>query len=132
MTLSRFDALLSEDEVCRRFSALVGARELRKARQNGEIAFVSGKKGAVFYHPEAVAAYLSRKETVCQNDFGNTGDTGLRAPTARRGSMPTGTTSESETLVADHLARKYSKKPETSSSPSSARRTRTGADRPTA
>lgn len=63
LPLRRFDELLSEDDIYRRFSGLLGQRELRRARQRGEISYLSGKKGAVFYHPEAIAQYLARKET---------------------------------------------------------------------
>ena len=117
--LKHFEELLSESDVCKRFSALLGVRELRRARQNGEIDYVSGKKGAVLYHPSAVAAYLSNKEVKCQNGSGNMVNTGLEQRAIPITSMPSGTTSESERLLADHLARKFSAKRKTNSSISS-------------
>lgn len=126
VSLSHFDELLTEDEVCRRFAALVGPRELRKARQNGEIAFVSGKKGALLYHPDALAEYLLRKESKCLKSSGNTGDIGLGALTAPPSSTHIGMTPEHEKLLVGHLERKFSKKPASGSSRSSDRPNQTG------
>ena len=114
--LDRFEEMLTEAEVCRRFPHLVSERELRTARQRGGIPFISGKKGVVLYHPDAVAEYFERKESLCRNGYGNMGATGSVAPTIPQGSMPTGMTGEQAQLVAGHLAQKYSSKRKTSSS----------------
>jgi len=115
--LSSFDELLTEQEVCERYSLLVGPRELRKARQNGEIAYLPGKKGVVLYRPDAIAAYLESKEVKCRErsyprkSSSNMGDIGSGAPTAPPSSTPTGMTEEADRLLDAHLRQKYSKKP---------------------
>lgn len=112
--LAPFDQLITESEACSRYSRLISPRELRKARLSGQIAWTAGKKGVVLYHPDDLAAYLSSKVhgvRRCQAGYGNMADTGSPARTELEPSMHTGTTSELETLVADHLARKYSKRP---------------------
>ena len=115
--LSRFDELLTEKDVCERYPLLVGPMELRRARRNGEIDFVAGKKGVVFYHPEALAAYLERKEVKCQKtpeeSSSNTAGTGSGGPTERPSSTPTAMTEEADRLLEDHLERKYSTKQRT-------------------
>jgi hypothetical protein len=89
---------------------------LRKARQDGNIAFVPGKKGVVLYHPDAIAAYLNSKEVKCRDrsiprkSSLNTEAIGSAAPTAPPSSMPTGMTEEADRLLEDHLAQKYSKR----------------------
>lgn len=115
--LSRFDELLTEKQVCERYPLLVGPLELRRARRNGEIDFVAGKKGVVFYHPEALAAYLERKEVKCQRtqerSSSNMVDTGSAGPTARRSSMRTAMIEEGDRLLESHLEQKYSMKQKT-------------------
>lgn len=117
-TLAHFDALLSETEACRRYPLLLSPGELRKARQKAEIAWTAGKKGAVLYHPDDLAIYMSRKARgvkACptQQGSGNTEDTGSAAPPVRIGSTPTGMTPEDERHVADLLAQKFSRKRKT-------------------
>jgi hypothetical protein len=53
--LACFDDLMTEDEICRAYPHLLGARELRAARRDSKIAFVTGKKGAVLYRPDWIA-----------------------------------------------------------------------------
>jgi hypothetical protein len=114
--LSRFDEFLTEQQVCERYALFVGQRELRKARRNGEIAFVPGKKGVPLYHPDAIAAYLDSKEVKCRErnppreSSSNSGDIGSGVPTAPPSSTPTGMTEEADRLLEDHLAQKYSKR----------------------
>ncbi len=115
--LASFDELLTEQEVCERYSLLVGPRELRRARQAGEIAYLPGKKGVVLYRPDAIAAYLQSKEVQCRErgrprkSSSNMGDIGSGAPTAPPSSMHIGMTEEADRLLEDHLEQKYSKKP---------------------
>lgn len=47
--------------MCRRYPLIVGPHELRQARRKGKITYFAGKKGAVHYHPDAVAEYLETK-----------------------------------------------------------------------
>jgi hypothetical protein len=72
---------------------LLSPRELRKAGQNAEIAWVEGKKGVVLYHPDDLATYLSSKsrEVVkkCQQGYGSTAAIELAPPTAQKVSTPT-------------------------------------------
>jgi hypothetical protein len=63
--LAEFDDLLTEEEVCERFSHLLSDRELREARRKNEIAYVTGKQGRICYRPTWVADYLTRKITPC-------------------------------------------------------------------
>lgn len=108
--LAQFDELVTETEVCERYSHLLGERELREARRNKKIEFYTGKRGAILYRPEWVAEYLNRKITPCQppqSGSGNTGtigSTGSRAPTIF---THTGGTVEQDELVAEVLTRKY-------------------------
>ena len=126
--LARYDDLITEAEVCRRYHHLLSEKELRGARQREEIAFVSGKRGMVLYHPDDVAAYLQRKESPCRRDCGNTADTGSDERTTPTSSTPTGTTSDQDQRVAALLARKYSPKRKNNSSPSSDRPSVTAPD----
>lgn len=99
--LRQYDEMLTEQQVCERFKLLVSPRELRKARQNGEIAYLPGKKGVPLYHPDDLADYLSRKEIKAVPL--------RRSPTNVTG--PSGMTEEAERLLDAHLRQKYSKKP---------------------
>lgn len=119
VSLAFFDALLPEVEACRRYPLLLSPGELRKARQNDEIAWTAGKKGAVLYHPDDLAEYLGRKargvkRCPTRQGSGNTEDTGSAMPRARIGSTPTGMTPEDALHVADLLAQKFSRKRKTS------------------
>ena len=118
VSLARFDQLLTEQQVCERYSLLVGARELRNARKRGDINYFPGKNGMALYHPDDLAAYLQRKEVkTCppkdqpRKSFSSTADTGSPTPTARRSSMRTGMTQEADRLLDAHLRQKYSKTP---------------------
>lgn len=117
--LARYDELLTEAQALQRFPMLLSPVELRKARQNGEITYLPGKKGRVFYRPEELAAYIHRKEVKCQpNDrpkknSGNTENTGSAEPPAPPSSMSTGMTEEAARRLEDHFERKYSKRPRT-------------------
>lgn len=126
--LARFDELITEAEVCRRYKDLVSERELRLARQNGEIAFVNGKRGAISYHPDAVAKYLERKEQPCRQDCGSMAATGLVEPTTPTSSTRIGTISEQDRLVAERLGQKYSPKRKKNSSSLSEPPNETGAN----
>ena len=108
--LVAFDDLLTEQEVLKRYSHLLSEQELRKARRNGEITFVTGKKGQISYRPNWIADYLKRKITPCRpplNASGNTETIGSAARLAPTTSMPVGGTSEQEGHVAEHLRRKF-------------------------
>lgn len=109
--LATFDQLVTEAEACKRYPLLLSLRELRKARQNAEIAWTEGKKGVVLYHPGDLAEYLSSKShrvSQCQIGSGNTVGIGSPAPTAPKRSTRTGTTTEDAQRVAERLAQKYS------------------------
>lgn len=59
--------LISEADVYKRYPDLFADRELREARQRGQIAFFNLRKG-VYYSPEQIAAYLNSKVTMkCKN-----------------------------------------------------------------
>jgi len=119
--LAQFDDLMTEAEVCERYGNLLGERELRQARRNNAVGFVTGKKGMILYHPAWIAQYLERKVTLCQPrqlGSGNTADTGSAAPLAPTISTPAGGTSEQNEHVAEVLTRKFLPKPKTSLSPS--------------
>lgn len=73
--LAEFDELLTEQEVCKRNPQLLSDRELREARRNNEIAFVTGKQGQISYRPSWVAEYLHRKITPCQRPLDASGNT---------------------------------------------------------
>jgi hypothetical protein len=98
--LRRYDEFLTEQQVCERFRLFVGQRELRKARQNGDIAFMPGKRGTPLYHPDDLAAYLHRKE--------------IKAVSSRRGPAnatgSSGMTEEAARLLEDRFERKFLKK----------------------
>lgn len=99
--LTPFDELVAEKQVCERYPMLVGSIELRRARQKGEITFISGKKGAVFYHPEDLAQYLDRKRVRHVPPVG-------LSPLPRasiRANSPV-----AEELMHEHLERKYAPK----------------------
>lgn len=128
--LARYDELMTEAAVCRRFPHLLSEYELRAARQAGAIKYYSGKRSIVLYHPDDVAAYLATKEVECPSDCGNMEDTGFPPRTAQTRSMPTGMTSDVEQHVVDHFARKYLPKPKTASSPSSGQPAQTEAGLP--
>jgi hypothetical protein len=98
--LRRYDEFLTEQQVCERYGLFVGQRELRKARQNGEIAFVSGKRGVPLYHPDDLAAYFHRKEIKAVSS--------RRSPTNVIG--PSGMTEEAARLLEDRFERKFLKK----------------------
>jgi hypothetical protein len=111
--LAPFDDLLTEEQVCEKYRHLLSERELRTARQAGEIAFVTGKKGTVLYRPAWVAKYLDRKVTPCrppQADSGSTAATGSAAPPVLTTSTPAGGLSEQNEHVAEALRRKFSPK----------------------
>jgi hypothetical protein len=108
--LDRYDELMPEAEVCRRYAPLVSEKELRGARQRGEIPFYSGKRGMVLYHPDAIASYLQRKESPCRRECGSKAATGSGPRTTPQSSTPTGMTSEQAQLVAARLGQKYSPK----------------------
>lgn len=122
-SLAVMDSLVTEAEICGRFRHLLSARELRLARQRGEIAFFSGKKGAVLYHPEEVAEWLQKKRRPATvRESSNIAGTGSEPLLPRPASTLTGMTQEAEELAADHLARKYSTRPSAGSSNSRERR----------
>jgi hypothetical protein len=120
--LARYTEMMTEKEVCDdpRLGHLLSAAELRRARAAGAIEFLAGKRGVTLYHPDAIAEYLKRKERPCRNGSGNTGDTGFAESATLRSSTPAGTTPPEDAKLAEHLARKYSTKPRTGSSNSSA------------
>lgn len=109
--LTPFGELMTEAQVCGRFTHLVSGRELRKARQASEIAFYQGKKGMVLYHPDDLAAYFKRKQVVCSEVSAV-----MDLPPTPRISAPKDLSSEDEKRCADHLAEKYSRKPKPASS----------------
>lgn len=111
--LAQFDDLLTEAEVCKRYSRLLGLRELRDARQQGLIAFMNGKKSQPLYWPAWIADYLQQKVTPCQRQqsgFGNTEITGSAALPGPSTCTPAGGTSESDERVAEVLTQKFSRK----------------------
>lgn len=110
--LAEFDDLMSEAKVCERYAHLVSERELRKARINSTIAFVTGKKGMILYRPEWIAEYLKHKVTPCRQaqSFGSTADTGSGASLAPSISTPCGGTSGDDEQVAAALTLKFSPK----------------------
>ena len=113
-SLTSFDDLLTEEKVCEKYHHLVSEKELRAARRSGEIAFITGKKGAVLYRPASVAKYLNRKVTPCrpqQAEFGNTAGTGSVASPVRTTFTHAGGISEQDAHVAEVLRRKFSPKP---------------------
>ncbi len=127
--LTPFDELLTEKQVCERYPLLVGPLELRNARRKGEITFISGKKGAVLYHPDDLAAYLVSKRVRHEPPVGlppvprssKRRDSpeaeqlreqhllgrilGKRSDTA---SAPGSTSAEAERFLDQHLDQKYS------------------------
>jgi hypothetical protein len=113
--LAPFDDLMTEAEVCDRYANLLSERELRNARRNNEIAYVTGKKGMILYPPAEVAEYLKQKVTPCQRQqvgSGNTGITGSRASPIQIISTPAGGISAENEHVAAVLTRKFSPKHE--------------------
>ena len=114
--LAEFDDLMTEAEVCKRYANLLSERELRQARRNNEIAYVTGKKGMILYPPAALRQYLERKVTLCQPQqvgSGNTGTTGSAAPPIPITSTPVGGTSAQSEHVVEALKRKYLPRRET-------------------
>ena len=111
--LASFDELITESEVCRKYSHLLSERELRLARQHKQISFVTGKKGMILYHPVGIAEYLERKVTPsCQQlqhhvVSGSTANIGSSALPTAITSMPAGGTSEQNEHVAAVLTRKF-------------------------
>ena len=113
LDLSRFDCLIKETEACKRYPLLLSPRELRKARQDAQIAWTEGKKGVVLYHPDDLAMFLSSKSRgvqPCQPGSGNTAGIGSDRRTAPKSFTPTGTMPADAQRVADRLAQKYSTK----------------------
>lgn len=111
--LVEFDELISEPVACERYEALLSPRELRRARQKGEIEFVAGKKGTIFYTHAALAAYLKRKVRPCRDETrssGRTENTGSAVLPAPRLSTSTGVTEEAARLLEDRFERKFLKK----------------------
>jgi hypothetical protein len=114
--LAPFDDLMTEAEVCERFGNLLSERELRHARRNNEVAFVTGKKGMILYRPAWIAQYLERKVTLCQPQqvgSGNTGITGSGASPIPIISTPAGGISAQSEHVVEVLTRKFLPKRET-------------------
>lgn len=62
--LGRYAEMMTEAEVCRddRLRHFISQAELRKARRDGAISFLQGKRGIHLYHPDDLAAYLRQKE----------------------------------------------------------------------
>ena len=113
--LAQFDDLMTEAEVCERYANLLSERELRKARANNAIAFVTGKKGMILYRPAWIAEYLKRKVTLCQLQQGVSGNTGIIGSSASAIpiiSTPAGGISTENEHVVEVLTRKYSPKRE--------------------
>ncbi|MEQ8448252.1 MAG: hypothetical protein RIB97_01060 [Nitratireductor sp.] len=106
--IARYEELISEADAVRRFAMLLGARELRKARQNGEIVFVMGKKGKPFYHPDDLAAYLSRKEHPAMGELQDPKDFGPQSRTKR--TIPPAAVAEGEHQSAARIAEKFSQR----------------------
>ena len=75
--LARFDDLITEAEICKRYVHLLSERELRQARRNKSIDHVTGKKGMIQYRPVWIAQYLDRKVTKCQPQQVGSGIRGL-------------------------------------------------------
>ena len=114
--LAGFDELMTEAEVCKRYGNLLSERELRNARRNNEVAFVTGKKGMILYRPAWIAQYLERKVTLCQPQqpgSGNMGITGSGASPIPIISMPAGGISAQSEHVVEVLTRKFLPKRET-------------------
>jgi hypothetical protein len=114
--LAGFDDLLTEAEVCERYVNLLGERELRNARRNNEVAFLTGKKGMILYRPAWIAQYLERKVTLCQPQqvgSGNMGITGSGASPTPIISTPAGGISAQSEHVVEVLTRKFLPKRET-------------------
>jgi hypothetical protein len=114
--LARFDDLLTETEVCERYVNLLSERELRQARRNKSIDYVTGKKGMIHYRPAVIAQYLERKVTKCQPQqvgSGNTGITGSAASPIPIISTPAGGISAQSEHVVEVLTRKFLPKRET-------------------
>jgi hypothetical protein len=114
--LARFDDLMTEAEVCKRYVNLLSERELRQARHNKSIDYVTGKKGMIHYRPAAIAQYLERKVTKCQPQqvgSGNTGTTGSGVSPTPIISTPAGGISEQSEHVVEVLTRKFLPKRET-------------------
>jgi hypothetical protein len=114
--LARFDDLMTEAEVCKRYGNLLSERELRQARRNNAIAFVTGKKGMIQYRPVWIAQYLDRKVTLCQPQqvgSGNTGITGSGTSPTPIISTPAGGISAQSEHVVEVLTRKFLPKRET-------------------
>jgi hypothetical protein len=112
--LALFDDMLTEEQVCERYSRLLSSKELREARRKGEITFVKGKKGQISYHPAWVVSYLNRKITRChrpQDDSGNMGGIGSAASLAPTTFTPAGGTNDQHARVAEALKRKFLPKP---------------------
>ena len=107
---------MTEAEVCKRYGNLLSERELRNARRNNEVAFVTGKKGMILYRPAWIAQYLERKVTLCQPQqlgSGNMGITGSGASPIPIISTPAGGISAQSEHVVEVLTRKFLPKRET-------------------
>jgi hypothetical protein len=114
--LARFDDLITEAEICKRYVHLLSERELRQARRNKSIDHVTGKKGMIQYRPVWIAQYLDRKVTKCQPQqvgSGNTGITGSGASPTPIISTPAGGISAQSEHVVEVLTRKFLPKRET-------------------
>jgi hypothetical protein len=114
--LAQFDELMTEAAVCKRYANLLSERELRQARRNNLIHFVTGKKGMIHYRPAWIAQYLERKVTLCQPQrvgSGNTVITGLGASPTPIISTPAGGISAQSEHVVEVLTRKFLPKRET-------------------
>lgn len=105
------DELMTESEVYQRWSRLLADKELRQARQAGQIGFYPLRKG-IFYHPTQVVEYLERRRTdPCASDDDPGKSLSLEGDGSNENQDPptgtsTGMTPEQERSVAEALARK--------------------------
>lgn len=116
-TLQTLSDLMSEDEVYKEYRHIFADKELREARQAGELEYYKLRKG-IFYTEEQLLAYLEqRKQQPCQRkplnlvesgsnpESGNTKTNGSAKKTARLTTIDTSTPEMNE-LVAKALERR--------------------------
>jgi hypothetical protein len=106
---------------------LLEDKELRRARQNGEIGYFD-RKGRIYYRLDELQAYMARKlqqsyVPPCQKNLPSASDdTGSTKFQAQPTGINFGMTPQLEKRAADLLERRISSKPKSNSQPTSSKK----------
>ena len=105
MTLQSLPTLVTEAEAIKRFGTFLEDKELRRARQNGEIGYIARKR-TIFYREDELVAFIATRierdyTPPCQppeeqNACSSLSHTGSPALTGQTGSIASGMTPELE------------------------------------